>query len=970
VHKLREIEKRWQEEWRRDRVFEADPEPGKPKFFLTVAFPYVNMAPHIGHCRTYTITDVYARFKRMQGYNVLFPLGFHYTGTPIIAISKRLSEGDKGLYRIFTEIYHVPEEKLEEFRDPLRLADYFKDEWRAAAEATGFSIDWRRSFTSIDPTFSRFIHWQFEKLREKGYIKIGTHPVAYCPKCGNPVGQHDTKGDVEAEIGEYVLLKFRVDGEPGKYMVAGTLRPETIFGVTNVWVNPNAIYVEARVDGETWIISEAAAVKLGHQGHQVDICRHVRGSELVGKWVIRPQVGGRVPVLPATFVDPENVTGVVMSVPGHAPYDYVAIKELKQSRTLDEKLQSVVSGLKVIQMIKVEGLQGPAGVLLTEERRVVSQDDPRLEEITRQVYSLEYHRGVMAENTGRYAGMRVSDAREAVKEEMAKAGMADLMYEVMNGPVYCRCGAKVIVKILENQWFIDYGNPEWKKLAYEWLETKRIVPPDLIPEFRNVIEWVREKACARMTGLGTRFPWDEKWVIESLSDSTIYMAYYTFAHVIRDVPPEKLTREVFDYVLLGVGSPEEVAENSGLDVEILKEMRRQFSYWYPLDSRHSGRDLVPNHLVFFVFNHVAVFPRNLWPEQIVVNGFVLMEGKKMSKSLGNILPLREAVEKYGADTLRLTLTAGAEILQDADFSDSLANSMLSRLRSFYEFIKLVAENKKDGPVPKLKLVDRWLLSVLQKRVRAVTDAFESLRIREAVQQGFFLLNRDVEDYLSIVGKEAEKDPERKSVVNWVLSRVADVWVRLMAPVIPHLAEEAWKMLGGEGYVSKARWPEYDEAFVDVEAELGKALVDGVIEDVKEILSAINVEPSTLHIYVAGEERWELLKMVIEASLKGLKLNEIIRNVIKEAVKTGLKPKEAVNAIRSMHEAVARLPRDLVNTLRVFRLDEKKILEEYSDYIESTLKLSVKIYGAGDRGVFDPLGKSRQAIPLKPALYLE
>jgi leucyl-tRNA synthetase len=114
-------------------------------------------------------------------------------------------------------------------------------------------------------------------------------------------------------------------------------------------------------------------------------------------------------------------------------------------------------------------------------------------------------------------------------------------------------------------------------------------------------------------------------------------------------------------------------------------MRSEFLYFYPLDSRHSGRDLVPNHLTFFIFNHVAIFSPSLWPRQIVVNGSVLMEGKKMSKSLGNIIPLRKAIRMYGADTLRVSILSASELLQDADFSDSLARTTKVKLQEFYKF---------------------------------------------------------------------------------------------------------------------------------------------------------------------------------------------------------------------------------------------------------------------------------------------
>ena len=147
---LRQIEQKWQKNWSTDKIFEANPTPGKPKYFITVAYPYVNSPQHIGHGRTYGMTDTYARLKRMQGYNVLYPQGFHYTGTPILAMAKRVIEGDERLISDFETAYHVPKKMIPEFRDPLKLARYFHNEIRAGMKAMGFSIDWRREFTTID----------------------------------------------------------------------------------------------------------------------------------------------------------------------------------------------------------------------------------------------------------------------------------------------------------------------------------------------------------------------------------------------------------------------------------------------------------------------------------------------------------------------------------------------------------------------------------------------------------------------------------------------------------------------------------------------------------------------------------------------------------------------------------------------------------------------------------------------------
>ncbi|MFQ6076609.1 MAG: leucine--tRNA ligase, partial [Candidatus Bathyarchaeia archaeon] len=513
----REIEERWQREWERSRIFEADPDPNRPKFFLTVAYPYPNSPQHVGHGRTFTLTDVYARYKRMRGFNVLFPMAFHYTGTPILAMSKRVAAGDEELIDEFTRLYRVPPEVVKEFVEPIRIAGYFHREIRQGMKEIGYSIDWRREFTTVVPAYSRFIEWQFHRLRSKGLITRGSHPVGWCPSCGSPMGQHDTRGDVEPEIGEYVVIKFMIDGA---YLPTATLRPETVFGVTNIWVRPDVEYVRARVDGESWIVSMECADKLALLKREVSVIDTVSGRELLGRNVENPVTKRRIPILPASFVDPKNATGVVMSVPGHAPYDYIALEDLRKHP--DELSRfgvrtTILEDVKPVSIIALEGYSELPAADALKRLGVTDQLDPKVEEATREVYSHEYHRGRMKGNTGAYAGMTVPQARERITEDLIRDGRGDTMYELLNRPVFCRCGAELVVNIFEDQWFIDYDNPEWKRLAHECLENMKIVPEGMREEFRNVIDWLKKKACARKHGLGTRLPWDPERIIESLS---------------------------------------------------------------------------------------------------------------------------------------------------------------------------------------------------------------------------------------------------------------------------------------------------------------------------------------------------------------------------------------------------------------------------------------------------------------------
>lgn len=961
------IQEKWIKEWEQARIFEADPDPSKKKFFITVAYPYPNSPQHIGHARTYTLTDVHARYLRMRGYNVLFPMAFHYTGTPILAMAERIAKGDAELVDDFLRVYHVPKEKLKDFVEPIEIARYFHEELKRGMKDMGFSIDWRREFTTIDPTYSRFIEWQFRKLQEKRLITKGSHPVGWCPNDGNPVGQHDTVGDVEPEIGQYVLLKFKM---ADSFLPTATLRPETVFGVTNIWVKPEVVYVKARVDGEDWIISEPCLQKLQYQNRKATTVERIPGSKLIGKSATNPMTGESVMILPAEFVDPESATGIVMSVPAHAPYDYQALIDLERNSELLKRFgieRDVVAKIAPIGVVTLEGYSDAPAVDVVKRLGIKEQADPRLEEATTEVYSKEFHSGRMRKDTGAYAGLPVAQARDRVRDDLIPKGGADLMYEIINRPVTCRCGAQCVVKMFENQWFINYGDPAWKELARECLKSMSILPEEFRTEIDYAIGWLREKACARKSGLGTRLPWDPDWIIESLSDSVIYMAYYTLAKHINnlELKPEHLSDEVLDYLLLGQGTPEELARSAGVEASRLKEIRNEFAYFYPVDSRHSGRDLIPNHLTFYIFNHAAIFPRERWPRQIVTNGSVLMEHAKMSKSFGNIIPLRDAINQHGADAVRLSTVSAAELLQDVEFSHQAADSLRERIERMYVTAQSVVQvSRTAGPASHGGNEEKWMLSRLQSCIRDTTAAMEKLRVREAVHHALYELEQDLSWYTRRASARSGVNPD-------LVRQVLDVRVRLMAPFTPFMSETIWRLMDKPGFVSSAEWPSPDAAVTDERVEELESLLRATVEDIVSILKTTGMSPKKLFLYTAAEWKWQLYTKTLEMACKGpVGVSELMKSVSSDPA---LKER-----IRETSKLAPKLAKDMQSTApemvekrrRLGRMNEQEVLEDAVAFLAKEFKCDVAVFDESDDGKHDPKGRAQAAQPFRPAIYLE
>jgi len=964
------IEEKWRSRWEQAHVFESDPDPNREKFFLTVAYPYPNSPQHIGHGRTYTLADVHARYRRMQGYNVLFPMAFHYTGTPILAMSKRLASGDEDLIDTFTRIYRVPSNVIKGFSEPLEIARYFHEEIKQGMKEMGYSIDWRREFTTIDPQYSRFIEWQFERLREKGFVTQGSHPVGWCPNCGNPVGQHDTVGDVEPEIGEFTLLKFYY----GEYALpTATLRPETIFGVTNIWLHPDADYVHVKVEGEKWIVSVQCVRKLRFLGREIVEESRFKGRELIGKSVLNPVTGVKILVLPASFVDPDNATGVVMSVPGHAPYDYQALVDLKANP--DEVAEYGITrehlaSVAPISIIEVEGYSGLPALDVIKRIGIKDQNDNRLEDATKEIYTHEFHSGRMKTNTDGYAGLPVAKARDKVKEDLLQAGKADVMYEIMNSPVVCRCGTECIVKIFEEQWFINYGDPEWKTTANECLDGMSILPEEIRQEFQYTIGWLRQKACARKSGLGTKLPWDKDWIIESLSDSVIYMAYYAMARLLKNhaIDVDQLIDEVFDHVLLGKGELDEASKVSGIDREVLQSIRKEFTYFYPLNSRHSGRDLVPNHLTFFIFNHVAIFPKENWPQQIVVNGSVLMEGKKMSKSFGNIIPLREAVRNYGADPLRLAMLVAAELLQDADFSIALTKALQEKLERFYAFASDTVKIERSEEA-ELSLQDKWLLSRLQRAIKATTEAMNRLKVREAVHHVLYTFDQDLQWYLRRCS--VDNSLERKKAMATVLRTILDARVRMLAPFAPYICEEIWEKMGEPGFVSKAEWPKHDGKMIDVTVEGTENIIESTLEDTANIAKATKMKAKNVYYYTSAGWKWKVyLKALEETEAGKLSSSDLMKELLADS-EMKMRAKELAKFVQKCCDDLSKMAPDMRRSrLQAGFIDEFEVLNAAEDFYKKEIGAEVKVYREEDIEKCDPKNRAQLAQPYRPAIYLE
>jgi leucyl-tRNA synthetase len=957
---LKQIEEKWRKKWETARIFEADPDQTRKKVFITFPFSYMNGPLHVGHGFTATRVDAYARFKRMQGYNVLFPWAWHWTGETIAGASERVKNGDETLIRAFREIDGVSEEDLKKFVDPVYMASYYTDDSREAVKRIGYSVDWRREFhtTSLYPTFSKFVEWQTERLRQKGYIIKGTYPVVWCPHDQSPTGDHDRQTGEGVVPEEYILLKYTM--EDGTYLPSATFRPETIYGITNIWVNPDADYVKAKVNGENWIISQTAANKLKEQQKIVKIIDIFKGKKIIGKQFTSPLSPRKMLILPGWFVSPDNATGVVYSVPAHAPFDWLALRDLQKNPELLKEFNidpEAVKKIQAISLITVEGFGKYPAIELVDQMEVKDQHDPKAEEATKLLYKKEFHGGLLKEICGEYSGKKVNEVKELLIRDFKEQGIADSMYDLPE-PVVCRCLTPCLVKLLEEQWFIKYSDPTWKQKTKDTLNQASIYPETARQWFLNIIDWLKEWPCARKSGLGTPLPWSPGWIVETLTDSTVYMAFYTINKHLKqnNIKGEQTTPEVFDYIFYGKGNSKKISEQTKIDSKILDEMRSEFLYWYPLDLRISAKELLPNHLTFFLFQHAALFPDHL-PQGIGVNGMLSIEGKKMSKSKGNFITLKNALNQFGADATRCALLLGGEGMNDPDWRRETVRDVKSKLRGFQNLTDNIIKNAKETKTGHL---EEWLISMLQHRIKTVTENTESLKTRTAIENALFEVWNDFRWYMR----------RKKSFDSKVLKDALETWTRLLAPFAPYICEEIWNRMGHEDFISLAEWPVYDEKKVYVQAEETENLIKNVLEDTSNILRATKIVPKEIYYYSAASWKWKVYLTALKKSTSGkLVIGDLMKELMADPKLKTVAGKVAKFA-RGITEEINCTPEDMKQRqLQIGALDEAKLLETAETFFGREFNAKIHTYREDDQQIHDPQRKAGHAKPYRPAIYI-
>jgi leucyl-tRNA synthetase len=739
----------------------------------------------------------------------------------------------------------VPEDIIARFADPVAWLDYFPAQGVADLKRFGLKADWRRSFitTSVNPYYDSFIRWQFNTLRSLNKVKFGKRYTVFSTVDNQGCADHDRSAGEGIKPQEYTLIKMKLLRLPevegalalhGRtvYLPAATLRPETMYGQTNCWVLPTGEYSAYEVvGGDVFICSQHSAQNMAYQsilphyGVASPIASFT-GSDLIGLPLRAPHATyDTIYVLPLLTVSMSKGTGVVTSVPSDAPDDYRGLMDLKEKAPLRSKFgvkDDWVLPFEPVPIIETPGFGNLAAVVACERRKIKSQNDKEgLSAAKEEVYKAGFYSGTMI--VGSMKGAAVQIAKSKIRDEMIASGHA-MAYAEPEGRVVDRNGVECVVAFCD-QWYLEYGEKEWRAQAETCLASMELYAEETRKAMSSILDWLKEWACSRSFGLGTRLPWDAEWLIESLSDSTIYMAYYTVAHLLQGgvenmngqkigpigLTPAQMTDAAWDYILLG-----KAASSGSVDVVTLDRLRKEFLYWYPVDLRVSGKDLVGNHLAFYIYNHVAIFKERHWPAGMRVNGHVTLNAEKMSKSTGNFITLDQAIEMYTADGVRFALADAGDTGEDANFATKTADDAVLKLWTLVDFveegIKMIPNMRKGD----LELFhDRVFAERIEDRTQAAHAAYEHMLFREALKAGFHELVNDLGKYRVAVG--ADKTSSTFANLHRALFiRFVEHQTILLSPLCPHVSEHMWGLIrqhlpAVDGVarpetIMRARWP--------------------------------------------------------------------------------------------------------------------------------------------------------------------
>ena len=793
-----EIERKWQEKWHDESLYQTSLNRQKPEYYVLEMFPYPSGNLHMGHVRNYSIGDVIARFKMMQGYNVLHPMGWDAFGMP--AENAAIKNGIHPANWTWSNI----------------------DNMRRQQQELGLSYDWSREVATCHPEYYRWTQWLFLLFLERGLAYKKKASVNWCDECNTVLANEQVidghcwrcdsavvKKDLEQWffritdyadrlledldelkgwpervktmqenwIGRSEGAEFSFDlPELGEKIPVYTTRQDTVFGVSYVVLAPEHPLVEKMIAGRPEEAAVRAFVEKVRSMNEISRTSSETEKEgiFTGVYAVHPFTGEPVPVWVANYVLYEYGTGAVMGVPAHDERDWIFAGKYG----LPKKVVVQPEG-QIFDVASMEGAYDGAGVLV---------------------------------DSGRFSGLSNEAAKSAIASWLEDQGV----------------GTRRVNYRLRD-WLVSRQRYWGAPIPVIYCPECGVVPvpqedlPVLLPEnvrfdagvvspLADAEEFVKCK-CPKCGADARR----ETDTMDTFICSSWYYLRYT---------DPRNTQAPFD---MGKGD-----------------------YWMPVDQYIGGIEHAILHLLysrFFtkVLKDAGLINANEPFKNLLTQGMVLKDGSKMSKSKGNVVAPGEIVEKYGADTARLFILFAAPPERDLEWSDQGVEGAFRFLGRFWRIMLHYAQfmpAKENG---------EYAPEQLEKEAKELRRALHGTikKVTEDVEQRFNF-NTAISSIMELVNAMYALKEEPKAQVSGLAQELVSSSLRLIAPFAPHMAEELWQLIGGNGSVHKQSWPVYDDAALQVEEVELVLQINGKVRD--KIVAPVGLNAAELETLAMGQER--------------------------------------------------------------------------------------------------------------------
>lgn len=731
-HNFKKIEPKWQKKWEEQQAFKAVDGSDKPKFYGLVEFPYPSGAGmHVGHIKAYSSIEVLSRKRRMQGYNVLFPIGFDAFGLP-------------------TENYAIKTNT-----HPREITDQNIAKFTNQLKSVGFSFDWSRVIDTTQEDFYKWTQWIFLKMFENGLVFRDKTLVNYCPSCKVVLSNEDSQGgkcdichsdviqkskdvwylritqyadkllegledvDYPANIKQQqvnwigkstgAFVNFSVDGIDETLQIY-TTRPDTLFGVTFMVIAPEHPLIDKYADRITNMDAikayrEECAKKTEFERTQ--LVKEKTGVCIQGLEGVNPVNGKKIPIYIADYVMMGYGTGAIMAVPAHDQRDYDFAKKF---------------GIDIIQVIK-------GG------------------DIAKEAYTGD---GEMINSDFLNGYTNKKDSIKRMLEELEKKGIgkAGVQYKMKDWAFNRQRYWGEPIPIVHCPKCGDVAVP-YEELPLRLPKIKDFQPgEDGQSPLAKIDSFVNCK-CPKCGGDAKR----ETDTMPQWAGSSWYFLRYVDPH----------------------------------NTEALAD-RKKMEYWMPVDWYNGGMEHVTRHMIYSRFWHHFLYDMGIvnTPEPYAkrsAQGMILgSDGDKMSKSKGNVVDPLDIVNEYGADALRTYVLFMGDYGAAAPWNDSSVRGC----KRFLERVAGLTDIMTEEPAAKDMEVK------IHKAIKKVSSDIEAMKFNTAIACLMTLINE-----IYAVGKISKDD--------------LVIFIKLLCPFAPHLCEEIWETIGGEGLLSLSQWPEYEES---------------------------------------------------------------------------------------------------------------------------------------------------------------